>query len=94
MSAMTRRDATRNLSLFLAGSPLMRGQDAPWIPDRIPTLEQINNVMEFEPIARTRMLKTAYDYIAGGVDDEWTLHRNREGFQRITFRPRMLTDVS
>ena len=51
---MTRRDATRNLSLFLAGSPLMRGQDARWIPDRIPSLEQINNVMEFEPIARTR----------------------------------------
>jgi isopentenyl diphosphate isomerase/L-lactate dehydrogenase-like FMN-dependent dehydrogenase len=91
---MTRRDATRNLSLFLAGSPLMRGQDAPWISDRIPPLEQINNVMEFEPVARTRMLKTAYDYIAGGVDDEWTLRRNREGFQHITFRPRMLTDVS
>jgi isopentenyl diphosphate isomerase/L-lactate dehydrogenase-like FMN-dependent dehydrogenase len=28
------------------------------------------------------------------VDDEWTLRRNREGFQRITFRPRMLVDVS
>src|SRR5437016_5690287 len=94
MSAMTRRDATRNLSLFLAGSPLMRGQDAPWIPDRIPTLEQINNVMEFEPIARTRMLKTAYDYIAGGVDDEWTLHRNREGFQRISFRDRKSTRLN
>src|SRR6266566_4132653 len=94
MSAMTRRDATRNLSLFLAGSPLMRGQDAPWIPDRVPSLEQINNVMEFEPIARTRMLKAAYDYIAGGVDDEWTLRRNRQGFERITFRPRMLVDVS
>src|SRR5262249_21110985 len=36
----------------------------------------------------------AYDYIAGGVDDEWTLRRNREGFQHISFRPRMLVDVS
>jgi hypothetical protein len=53
---MTRRDAARKFSLFLAGSPLLRGQDVPWIADRIPSLEQINNVMEFEPIARTRML--------------------------------------
>jgi isopentenyl diphosphate isomerase/L-lactate dehydrogenase-like FMN-dependent dehydrogenase len=91
---MTRRDAARKLSLFLAGSPLLRGQEPAWIPSRMPAMEELHNVMEFEPIARTKMLKTAYDYIAGGVDDEWTLRRNREGFQRITFRPRMLVDVS
>src|SRR3989454_6858746 len=91
---MTRRAAARKLSVFFAGSPLLRGQDAPWIANRLPAMEELNNVMEFEPIARTRMLKTAYDYIAGGVDDEWTLRRNRQGFERITFRPRMLVDVS
>jgi 4-hydroxymandelate oxidase len=91
---MTRRDAARKLSLFLAGSPLVRSQDPVWIPDRIPSIEALNNVMEFEPVARTRMLRTAYDYIAGGVDDEWTLRRNREGFERLTLQPRMLVDVS
>jgi isopentenyl diphosphate isomerase/L-lactate dehydrogenase-like FMN-dependent dehydrogenase len=91
---MTRRDAARNLSLFLAGSPLLPAQDVPWIPSRMPAIEELNNVMEFEPLARTKMLKTAYDYIAGGVDDEWTLRRNRQGFDRITLRPRMLVDVS
>jgi len=91
---MTRRDAARKLSVFLAGSPLLRGQDAPWIANRLPAMEELNNVMEFEPIARTRMLKNAYDYIAGGVDDEWTLRRNRSAFERSTFRPRMLVDVS
>src|ERR1700758_5142952 len=91
---MTRRDAARKLSLFLAGSPLLRAQEPPWIADRMPAIEQLNNVMEFEPIARTRMLKTAYDYVVGGVDDEWTLRRNREGFQRMSIRPRMLVDVS
>src|SRR5439155_19210546 len=93
-SGMTRRDAARKLSVFLAGSPLLRGQDAPWIANRLPAMEELNNVMEFEPIARSRMLKNAYDYIAGGVDDEWTLRRNRSAFERITFRPRMLVDVS
>jgi len=82
------------MSLFLAGSPLLRAQDTPWIPNRMPAIEELNNVMEFEPLARIKMLKAAYDYIAGGVDDEWSLRRNREGFQHITFRPRMLVDVS
>ena len=91
---MTRREAARKLSLFLAGSPLARAQDPSWIPSRMPAIEELNNVMEFEPLARTKMLRTAYDYIAGGVDDEWTLRRNRQGFESITLRPRMLVDVS
>jgi 4-hydroxymandelate oxidase len=91
---MTRRDAAKSLSVLLAGSPLARAQEPAWIASRLPAMEELNNVMEFEPIARTKMLKPAYDYIAGGVDDEWTLRRNREGFQRIILRPRMLVDVS
>ncbi|HTM47255.1 MAG TPA: alpha-hydroxy acid oxidase [Bryobacteraceae bacterium] len=91
---MTRREAARQLSLLVAGSPLLRGQDPAWIAPRLPGIDELNNVLEFEPLARTHMLKAAYDYIAGGVDDEWTLRRNRQGFERITFRPRMLVDVS
>src|SRR3954452_20172129 len=92
---MTRRDAARQFAMFLAGSPLLHAQeDAPRLADRLPGIDEIYNVMEFETVARTRMLKQAYDYVAGGVDDEWTLKRNRDGFQRIIFRPRMLVDVS
>src|SRR6185436_8639340 len=91
---MTRRDAARKMSLFLAGSPLLRGQEPAWIADRLPPMEALNNVMEFEPIARTKMPKAAYDYVSTGVDDEWTLRRNRLGFERYSLRPRMLVDVS
>jgi isopentenyl diphosphate isomerase/L-lactate dehydrogenase-like FMN-dependent dehydrogenase len=91
---MTRRDAARRMSLFLAGSPLLRAQEPAWIADRLPAIEALNNVMEFEPVARARMLKAAYDYVSTGVDDEWTLRRNRLGFERVTLRPRMLVDVS
>ena len=91
---MTRRDAARKLSLFLAGSPLLRGQEPAGMPNRQIAMDELYNVMEFEAIARERMLKTAYDYIAGGADDEWTLRRNRAGFEHIIFRPRMLVDVS
>lgn len=52
------------------------------------------NVSDFEAIARERMTPSAYDYYAGGAEDEVTLAANRSGFQRIALRPRMLTGVS
>ena len=44
--------------------------------------------------ARRRLPRAVFDYIDGGAEDELTLRRNREGFERITFRPRVLVDVS
>jgi isopentenyl diphosphate isomerase/L-lactate dehydrogenase-like FMN-dependent dehydrogenase len=58
------------------------------------TLNDLLNVLEFEPVCRARISKTSYDYIAHGTDDEFTLRRNREAFQWMTLRPRVATDVS
>lgn len=49
------------------------------------------NVSDFECIARERMTESAYDYYAGGADDEVTLAANLEAFRRIALRPRVLT---
>jgi 4-hydroxymandelate oxidase len=49
---------------------------------------------DFEPLARQRMDPGAYAYIAGGAGDEITLRWNREAFDRIKLRPRILIDVS
>jgi 4-hydroxymandelate oxidase len=49
---------------------------------------------DFEPIARERMTRPAFDYVAGGAGDEITLRWNREAFDRIKLRPRILIDVS
>jgi L-lactate dehydrogenase (cytochrome) len=35
-----------------------------------------------------------FDFIEGGAGDELTVRRNRAGFERLTFRPRALVDVS
>jgi len=92
---MNRRDATRNLMLMMAGSPLARAfQNPPPLPERMPGLDDLVNVFEFETVMRRNVTKNAYDFIAGGVDDEWTLRRNRQGFERYVLRPRFLTDVS
>lgn len=52
------------------------------------------NVHEFEDIAKKKLHKLAYDFIAGGVEDELTLHTNREAFKHWFLIPRVLTDVS
>ena len=65
---MTRRDAIRSFGVWLSGSPLIRAQQG--LPDRIPSMDQLVNVLEFEPVAKTRLPIQNYDYIAGGVDDE------------------------
>jgi len=43
---MTRREAARKLSLFLAGSPLLRAQDASWIAARLPTIEALREIVD------------------------------------------------
>ena len=93
---MTRREAFRNLLVWMAGSPLARAQrqGLPYTPERLPSLQELVNVFEFEPVARAKLGRADYDYIAGGADDEWTLRRNREAFDRITLRPHFLVDVS
>jgi 4-hydroxymandelate oxidase len=48
------------------------------------------NVFDFEAIARERMTASAYDYYAGGADDEVTLAENVDAFRRIAIRPRVL----
>src|SRR5437867_4971307 len=91
---MTRRRATRNLLVWIASSPLVRAQQEPPPPaDRLPALDELVNVFEFEPVAKAKIPQSAYEYVASGVDDEWTLRRNREMFGRITLRPRFLRDV-
>jgi 4-hydroxymandelate oxidase len=52
------------------------------------------NVAEFEAIARARLEPAAWDYYAGGADDERTLADNLDAFGRLRLRPRMLVDVT
>ncbi|XP_058079293.1 peroxisomal (S)-2-hydroxyacid oxidase GLO4-like isoform X4 [Magnolia sinica] len=52
------------------------------------------NINEFQELARQALPKMYYDYYTGGAEDEHTLRENVEAFQRITFQPRILVDVS
>ncbi len=82
---MNRRDALRSLIAFVAASPLRSAE------------EDVNtpvNVHEFEAIAKRKMNPLAYDFIAGGVEDELTLAANREAYKRYFLVPRVMVDVA
>jgi len=89
---MTRRDAVRGLALFLAQSPLWSAPQAEG-GEAAPSLEDMINVFDFDPVCKAKTPKAAYEYVSGGGWDEWTLRRNREAFGEITFRPRFLREV-
>ena len=59
-----------------------------------PRLSAVVNLLDFEAIARDRMAPAAYDYVAGGAGDEWSLARNLAAWREHPLRPRVLVDVS
>jgi 4-hydroxymandelate oxidase len=56
--------------------------------------ELFTNLFDLETLAHDRLSVGAFDYIAGGADDELTVRRNRADFERIALRPRYMVDVS
>lgn len=52
------------------------------------------NLAEFEEAARACLPREAYDYYAGGANDETTLRRNREAFGEVALHYPVLRDVS
>lgn len=85
---MNRRHAFRSLLGFVSASPLLP-QTA--VPDDV--LGPVN-VHEFEEAAKRKLHKLAFDFIAGGVEDEQTLRANRAAYEHWYLVPRVMTDVS
>jgi 4-hydroxymandelate oxidase len=52
------------------------------------------NLYEYEAAALERLLPEVRDYYASGAEDEVTLRRNREAFERLPLHYRVLVDVS
>lgn len=55
---------------------------------------RFTNLLELEELARAKVPRAAFEYIAGGAEDEVSVRRNREAFSRWALRPRILVDVS
>jgi 4-hydroxymandelate oxidase len=51
------------------------------------------SIADYEALARARMERGAFDYVAGGSGDERTLAMNVSAFDRYVLRPRVLVDA-
>lgn len=52
------------------------------------------DLFDYTRIAPAHMSEVGWEYISGGAADELTLRWNRESYDRIRLRPRILVDVS
>ena len=61
---------------------------------RPPPLQAMHNIADFEAAARRRLPRGLFEYIARGAEDDLAVRANRDAFEDIRFRPRVLADVS
>jgi 4-hydroxymandelate oxidase len=91
----TRRRALKHLTAFLAGSPLLIGQQDPFRDhSRVPWIDELVTAFDFEPVAYARVPRAAYDYTAYGSETEFTLRRNRQVFEWVDVVPRTPIDIA
>jgi L-lactate dehydrogenase (cytochrome) len=57
-------------------------------------LARAGNIWELRELARRRLPSPLFDFLEGGAEDESTLRRNVEAFDRWDIVPRFLTDVA
>lgn len=94
LRSLSRRSAFRAMAGFLAGSPLLRAQQDPFRDhNRVPGLNELRTVVDFEPVAFARLPRQFSDFTAAGADGEFTLRRNREAFDWVDLVPRGVEDV-
>src|SRR5258708_16574242 len=75
----------RTLLTGLLASPLLRAQQA---------IDRLLSIPDYESAAHGRVAPAAWDRIEGGAADEITLRWNRQAYQKIRLKPRVLEDVS
>jgi L-lactate dehydrogenase (cytochrome)/(S)-mandelate dehydrogenase len=59
----------------------------------LTALEHAHSIEDLRRLAMKRLPRGVFDFFDGGAEDETTLRANREGFERIRLRPRLLVDV-
>jgi len=85
----SRRDIISLALACAAVRPRLRAQAAP-----DSDLDRLLSLFDFETNARTRISHGVWERISGGAADEITLRWNREAYDHIRLKPRILVDVS
>jgi len=94
-STTTRRQALGGLTAALAGSSLLCGQQDPFRDhSRVPAIDELITVRDFEAVFFAKVPREVYNYTSYGTESEFTLRRNREAFEWVELVSRGIADVS
>ncbi len=89
-NSFSRRRALAGLAGFLAGAPrALTQQDTFRAHRRVPGLDEMRDVFDFEAAAFERLDRATYNYTARGGGSEFTARRNREAFDWAHLVPRI-----
>jgi isopentenyl diphosphate isomerase/L-lactate dehydrogenase-like FMN-dependent dehydrogenase len=92
--SLNRRGVFRALAGVLASSPLLGAEQDPFRDhSRVPGLDEMRTVFDFEPVAYATLPRQVYDFTSYGADGEFTLRRNREVFDWVDLVSRGIVDV-
>ena len=95
--ALTRRDLLLSASVLAGTSALAAAADSPAAKSgegSAGNLPPPADVPDYMRLAEQRMPLMSWEYINGGAADELSLRWNREAYDKIRLRPRVLVDVS
>ena len=98
----TRRDLLKTITALTGGliipfggqSQIVGQNKLPIINGDPIDLSEIINLFDFEKMAEGKMTKMAYEYVASGAADEFTVRWNRQALDAIKLNPNVLNDVS
>jgi 4-hydroxymandelate oxidase len=91
----TRRAVLGTLGGVLVGPSFPAAQQDPNRSyGRVPGLDELATVMEFEAVAFAKLPREQYDYTSYGSEGEFTLRRNREAFEWVELVPRGVVDIT
>jgi 4-hydroxymandelate oxidase len=94
-AGVTRRGLLGGLGAGLAGSALVEAQQDPFHDhSRVPGMDELKTVIEFEAVAFAKLPRETWTYTAYGVEGEFTLRRNREAFNWVELVPSGVVDVA
>ena len=94
-AGVTRRTLLGGLGAGLAASALVKAQQDPFHDhSRVPAMDELKTVIEFEAVAFAKLPRETWTYTAYGAEGEFTLRRNREAFDWVELVPRGVVDVS
>ena len=90
----SRRNILQSMGALAGASILPISADANQTERPPEDLKDIINLFDFEKAALGKMSKMAYEFVASGAADEFTVKWNREALDKLKIQTQVLNDVA